>query len=159
MPVFGYEEYYDISNCGDIYSKRTNKLLKQFTNKKGYKTIGLFDGGTIKTHYSHRLVLISFIGVNLKKPQVNHKNGFKHDNNIENLEWCTAKENIIHAVETGLNNNNGERSSSCKLSDKDIIKIKKLCCKGFLSQAYIAKKFNVSQSLICKINKNKHRSI
>ena len=112
-PILNYEGFYEISNKGDIKSvdrivlSKTNrfckgKILKQNIDKYGYKTIQLYKNGQRKALFVHRLVLSSFIGFIENKIQVNHINGVKNDNKLNNLEWVTAKENTIHAWKIGL---------------------------------------------------------
>ena len=90
----GYEGKYQVSNDGKVRSlnyKRTGKtkILKQNTNKDGYKTLLLCKNGKVKAYYIHRLVAIVFIPNPHNLPSVNHLNEVKTDNRVENVEWCT----------------------------------------------------------------------
>ena len=76
--------------------------MKQSENYKGYLIIQLYKQGKRKTKAIHRLVANAFIDDPLNKPQVNHKDGNKQNNNISNLEWCTQSENNFHAYKMGL---------------------------------------------------------
>ena len=94
--ILGFEGLYKISNYGDIFSIKKNKVVKSNINKKGYVSVCLTKDK--KEHYKliHRLVAEAFLGKN-EGLQVNHINGNKSDNFVGNLEWCTSSENISHA--------------------------------------------------------------
>lgn len=89
---------YEISNFGNV-----RKILKQTFTRDGYKSIGLVDEfGKSKTFRVHRLVAEAFIeNENIDRTMINHKNSIRYDNNIDNLEWYTAKENTKHSIESG----------------------------------------------------------
>lgn len=109
---------YQISNFGNIKScKKTISFKKQYTtisyeNKEkilkplktpnGYYHICLYSNGKRTRESIHRLVAETFIINEFNKPQVNHIDGNKRNNRLENLEWCTCKENTIHAFKNGL---------------------------------------------------------
>jgi hypothetical protein len=95
-PIEGFESY-SISSFGRVYSKKTNKILRAKLNINNYYCVVLCDSGKITTKRVNRLVAIAFIPNSLNKSEVNHKDGNKTNNNINNLEWVTHKENIIHA--------------------------------------------------------------
>ena len=91
---------YQISNFGNVKNIKKNKLLKPAINKDGYYTLLLSKNGVQKSFKVHKLVASHF----LKEPiiQVNHKNGNKLDNKVQNLEWCNCKDNIHHALKNNL---------------------------------------------------------
>jgi hypothetical protein len=99
-PVIGYEDYYEISNDGQVKSLLNNIILKG--SKSRYHRVQLCKDGVRKAFNTHRLVAIHFIDNPENKPHVNHKNGDKLDNRVDNIEWCTQAENIKHAFDTGL---------------------------------------------------------
>lgn len=99
------EEYpnYQVSNFGNIKNKKTNRLLKSKLGRDGrYLSVYLCNNEKENTQRVHRLVAEAFLG---KQPglMVNHIDGNKLNNRVENLEWCTAKDNNLHAIKNGLN--------------------------------------------------------
>lgn len=114
--IQGYEGLYQVSNLGRIkrLSYYTDNLLtngksfhkerikKQSYDKDGYLYCTIWDKDKSKLIRSHRAVCTAFIPNELNKSCVNHKNGIKHDNRLENLEWATNSENDLHAYKTGL---------------------------------------------------------
>ncbi len=110
VDIVNYEGIYKISNLGKIkslsrnltsknnsYRKTKEKIITGTINKFGYLYIELSNKGVSKKYYIHKLIAIHFIKNEYNKPFVNHKNGIKLDNSINNLEWCTASENILHS--------------------------------------------------------------
>lgn len=108
--IEGYEGIYQASNLGRVKSlERTfqnkheskprtlpERVLSPSDNKAGYLTVALSREGKLKYFYVHRLVLNSFTKNNCGKEQCNHKNGDKHDNRLENLEWLSPSDNLKH---------------------------------------------------------------
>lgn len=102
--IRGYSNY-TIDECGNIFSKRYSKYIKQNTDKNGYKYVNLSDNKNLTTFKVHRLVAMHFIDNTENKEQVNHLDCNKANNHFKNLEWCTAKENTQHAIKNGLRKN------------------------------------------------------
>ena len=93
---------YQVSDTGLIRKTKTNKIMKLSFNEKGYQIVRPIINGKRYTFRVHRLVAQAFIPNPLNKPQINHKNGVKTDNRVENLEWNTQEENYAHALTNGL---------------------------------------------------------
>ena len=102
IPIKNYENYYSIDINGNIFSHRTDKILKHTIGTIGYPTVNLSVKGKRKQLYVHRLLAIHFIPNPNNYSHVNHINGNRNDYSISNLEWCTHAYNKFHAYETGL---------------------------------------------------------
>jgi hypothetical protein len=96
------DEQYLISSHGRLFSVKSNKVLKTYLRPTGYINAHYVACGREVNIGVHRLVAQAFIPNPLELPQVNHKDGDKLNNNVDNLEWVTCRENIQHAINTGL---------------------------------------------------------
>lgn len=164
--VEGYPGY-QVSNLGNVRSldrvvRRKNgrtltikgQPLKPQKNHKGYLRVRLRKEKKEKALSVHRLVATAFIANPKSKPQVNHLNGDKQDNNVLNLEWCTQSENIKHAFRMGLNHD-GENHPNSRLGYNQVLLIKEKLSKGNLTLTDIAKQFDVGLTTIHDIKTGK----
>jgi len=107
-PVVGYEPLYAVSDKGRVKRVATGKgsreghVLRPALNHKGYPMVGLSKAGKLRAFAVHTLVALAFLGPRPEGLQINHKNGRKNDNRVENLEYVTPRENIRHAIRLGL---------------------------------------------------------
>lgn len=157
--IEGYESKYKVSNRGFVKSFAQNnpKILSNKTDKFGYKCVKLYKNGTPKQYKVHRLVAKTFIPNPENKYTVNHKNGVKSDNNVNNLEWMSLASNIKHAYRNGLCKNSTRRGSDshyAKLEEADVLEIKELL-KTSLTQKEISKIYGVTHQSISLINLGK----
>ncbi len=117
-----YNNKYEVSTSGQIRNIKTEKILKQFLGNDGYFRTQ-FDG---KTRTVHRVVAKVFIPTVAEKHFVNHIDGNKQNNHINNLEWCTSSENQQHAYNNNLRCRPlGELNGRAILSRDDIVFIRK----------------------------------
>lgn len=160
--IKGFEKQYEVSNIGNVRS--IDRIVKHYVegatrkykgtpknirlNDKGYYRCNLKNDGKRFDFLVHRLVAEAFIPNIDNKPVINHKNGIKTDNRVENLEWCTVSENVIHATRTRL--------IKTKLTDKEALDIFYLN----LPQRDLARVFKVSASIVWRIkNKKAYRHL
>lgn len=99
VDVKGYESEYQISDEGHVRSKYNDYTLKKgFTNNNGYLMIDLYKDGKRKKYLMHRLVAQTFIPNPENKPEIDHIDGNRQNNAVENLRWCTRKENCNNHI-------------------------------------------------------------
>jgi len=145
--IAGFRGIYQISNLGRVRSfhKRGSRILKPGINSCGYKKVYLCTPFKTKNYYIHCLVATYFVQNPYNKRQINHKNGIKTDNSIQNLEWCTAKENLRHARSTGL------LRSWSKVTDDRRALVLKVALNTLLSGSEISNICNVSPKCVYTI--------
>jgi hypothetical protein len=168
LPVAGYEGAYEVSNFGNVRSLDrfarshsncekwlTGKVLKTKPSGKGYRSVNLSANNVISTKYVHTLVAQAFIGDRPEGLHINHIDGNKLNNCVDNLEYCSPKDNARHAVKTGLRSyERGEKLPVAKLTEADIPMIRKRLLAGE-SQVAIAKDYGVHGTTIHYLSRGK----
>lgn len=144
---------YSISDQGEVFNKDGKMLATQVINS-GYRLVHMRTPGGRKAATVHRLVAKTFIPTEDLSKWVNHRDGNKLNNSVDNLEWMTPKENIRHAFETKLMSHKGEKNALAKLKDSDVPVIRKLIASGELLKN-IGKKYGVHYSIISHIKRGK----
>ena len=145
--IKGYENYL-ISDRGRVYNYKYKKFRK-LGNVRGYHQVDLCKNGVMKTLAIHRLVALAFIPNPGNKRTVNHIDGCKTNNHISNLEWNTQKENVQHSWSSGLAKpKKGIKHGMAKLSEDQVLEIRRLHKTGDYSYRALGKMFGVHYSLI-----------
>jgi len=177
MDIKELDKTYSICANGNIVTnnwRNTKKvaILKPAKDKRGYLRVGLAIEGKLVTKKVHRLVATAFIPNPENKPQVNHIDGNKQNNNVINLEWCTAKENTAHAIKMNLFSfqtseksinitiKRGELNGKSILTESEVVQIRNLFKPRIYTREMLAKQFGVKASTIKDIvNKKSWRHI
>lgn len=159
--IQGFNGYYQVSNKGRVRSfrykaskkgRRDNPvMLKPNKKKNGYVQYGLTKNGATKTFTAHRLVAIAFLPNKDDKLQINHIDGIKHNNNVENLEWCTASHNRKHAFKIGLSSMDGENHPQSKLTREDVLDIRNAYRLNCFTHQDIADAYGIGRKAVTKI--------
>lgn len=159
--ICGYEGLYQVSTLGRVKSfhRKNPVVLKPMFNHKGYLRVELSRCAVSELRSIHRLVMDAF-NPNEGDLQINHIDGDKTNNRLENLEWCTGSDNVLHAFSLGLRESKiGEEHWNCKLTDEDVKEIKKIYVKGSrtLGSRALAMRYGVHPTTIQKIMRGKFR--
>ena len=142
---------YEVDRQGNIYRIGNDKPKYQSVNRDGYKVVGLWKNNKSTAKTVHRLIALAFLPNPENKPCVNHINGDKQDNRLENLEWATYSENTIHSFENGLQvAPKGEEVYNAKHTNEQIHETCKLMEEG-LRNIEIIEKLGVPKSLLKNI--------
>jgi hypothetical protein len=168
-PVKGFEEYYEVSEDGEIrtieryitlpthkYLKK-QKILTQFVDGRGYMHVKLYDGkGKPKSTTTHRVVAMTFLENPENLPEINHKDANKLNNCLSNLEWISRGDNIKHAYKyRDPKTYKGSGNKNSKLIEEQVISIRKEHEVNKTSYKQLAEKYNVGITLIGYIIRRK----
>lgn len=150
-------EGYFATREGLIVSTRRSeggKILSYTVTKAGYIRIHF---GFHKPVFAHRLIAMTFIPNPDDRPQVNHIDGNKANNHVDNLEWVTAQQNVVHAVETGLRmTSQGPSHYKSKFNEEEVLNIRHLYATKKLTHRKIADLYGVDRDTITKIINRKN---
>lgn len=134
--VPGWEGYYEVSSLGRVkgvnitHNYHKPRILKASPDKDGYPRVAMCKNGTVKYATVHCLMAQSFMEPDPERPYVNHKDGIKTNCVLDNLEWCTIKENNQHARDTGLVDRRGDKSNFATFSEKEVTQVRRLISDG-----------------------------
>jgi hypothetical protein len=159
--IIGFENLYQVSNLGNVRSlgnggsyknKGRVKLLSLPISGNGYRNVIFNVNKKYNNNLVHRLVAQAFVPNPNNLPQVNHIDGCKINNFFENLQWCTAKENTIHAHKIKLTTpSKGEINGMSKLKQYQVDEIRGKYIPRVYTHQKLADEYNVSTTAICQI--------
>lgn len=146
-PVYGFEGKYEVSNHGRLKNVQegaghvTGRILKVGLSLAGYAqyTLGKYGG----RHTAHLLVMQAFVGPRPDGLEINHKNGIKTDNRLENLEYVSKSENCLHLTRV-LGERRGESHGNAKITEDDVREIRRLAVETTLTHAEIGARFDIT---------------
>lgn len=131
MKDFPLNTNYQVTECGEVYSKHSGKILKKELMNKGYYRVNINIDGETKKLYVHRMVALTYLPNPENKPQVNHKDSDRLNNHVDNLEWCTSSENNKHAYAEGNNEPlRGSKANGAVLKEEQVLEIYHKMLKG-----------------------------
>lgn len=152
-----FTQKYMITKDGRVFNANRNKFLKFTIDKDGYFDYTLYTTNGAKHFRVARISMSTYAPIDgYENLVVNHLDGNVQNNTLDNLEWCTIRENTIHAYKTGLaHGSKGSKNSQAKLVEKDILDICDLLKQNKFSQKEIAKIYHISSSIISMIANRK----
>lgn len=136
----GFEGRYAITSCGKVWSHKSKRFIKPYLVGRGY--LGVKLNG--KNYRVHRLVAITYLPNPNNLPQINHKDENKHNNCLNNLEWCDAKYNNNYGTKVQRQMRSIAGDSLIEVRKKDTNEL----IGYFISQSAAARKLNIRQSYI-----------
>lgn len=152
-PIPDLEGKFDVSDCGCIRNNKTGKVLKLHVNKRKRVTVNVKPNGRYGKSVClnvHRCVALAFLFRENESLEVNHIDGDPTNNNVSNLEWVTASENMKHAYANGLKiAKNSEDSTRAKLTNEQVKEIRNIG--SSMTQRELGKMFGVTHTTIYEI--------
>lgn len=158
-PVVGHEGKFEVSTLGRVKAlaherrhwcgrsiPQPERIVKQSRHSGGYSIVSLRDG---KKHFSHKLVMAAFVGT-ADGRDVNHINGDKSDNRLDNLEYCDRLHNVRHAIATGLQDNGGEGNGMHKYTAGQIVAAHRMVASGS-TQSEASRATGVDESTVQQV--------
>lgn len=154
VTINGYPNY-KIDRKGNIYNKK-NQKMRFYVSHNGYLNATLYRDGVNKKFRVHRLVAEHFLNPDESRRFVNHKDGNKLNNSVENLEWCTSRENTEHAIKTGLIK--PKKGKAHKLSKRIIATDENGDTTYYYGTRDVERKTGVDRKYVCRVlnGKRKH---
>lgn len=158
--INGLEDYF-IDELGEVFSYKSGQKVKMKPSKhlNGYLFFQFRKDGKYIYKSHHRLVAEHFLNDWDEFLHVNHINGVKDDNRIENLEMCTKSENMLHAQDTGLWPNIGTDHYRATLTSHEVLFIRELVKLKTMSQRIIGMLFGVRQQVVCDLMSKTYRNV
>ena len=143
-------EGFSCDENGVIYGKRGKPMVGHI-DRSGYKEVLLSENGSTKNHLAHRLILSTFAPIeNMSNYDINHKNGNKLDNRVDNLEWCTKSENTRHSYKNGLQKQITNPYGTFRvLTENDLDTIRDLHERGYIDKD-IASELGCSREVVSR---------
>lgn len=161
IPGFGLYEASDLGRIKTYNWKNQGReaIMKPAKDKCGYlRTMLKSDNGKLSTIKVHRIIAQTFLDNPKNLPQVNHINGIKDDNRLENLEWCSVSDNLKHSYIMGFLDAKGEKNPAATITESEVLEIRanyifgrKAKSKGDVTKKDLAEQYGVTVSCIKNI--------
>ena len=148
-----FTQNYMITEDGRVFNATRKKFLKEHYDKDGYIDYTLYTTKGRKHFRASRILMSTYCPVdNYENLVVNHLDGNVKNNTLDNLEWCTIRENTMHAYKNGLaHGRKGSKNSQSKLTEQDVLYIRDMVNKKEYTNLAISKMYNVSTATISMI--------
>ena len=161
--VEGFEGLYKVSNEGVLMSLPRSGtkggVMKRRKTNRGYEIYTICKNNKPYHKSVHRLFAEHFIANPENKPYINHIDGNPLNNTLDNLEWVTQSENVLHALEMGLAYTVGENNPQAKLTDKEVLEIRDLYKYKIYNQRELGEIYEAAQTTISSIVRNQTRKV